>query len=132
MLILTFNLTYNIDIQLSVKCAVNKTNAWPKIPTKTCNKQILYVLIEKCMKNRIFMSLSYLKNNFLVTSNTRPTSNMLVILLFMNTAHAQYLLSVSVLEVDLKLSIVGDMEAPCSMLTFLLPYMFNEKIGPSW
>ena len=38
------------------------------------------------------MSLSYLKNNFLVTSNTEPTSvvatsNTLVILLFMNTAH---------------------------------------------
>ena len=63
------------------------------------------------MKYRIFMSLSYLKNNFLVTSNTEPTSvvatsNTLVILLFMNTAHAQYLLSVSVLvsEVELKLS----------------------------
>jgi hypothetical protein len=55
------------------------------------------------------MSLSYLKNNFLVTSNTEPTSvvatsNTLVILLFMNTAHAQYLLSVLVSEVKLKLS----------------------------
>ena len=57
------------------------------------------------------MSSSYLKNNVLVTSNTEPTSvvatsNTLVILLFMNTAHARYLLSVSVLEVDLKLSVV--------------------------